>query len=101
MKRNGREFSKIVLAGVMIAYGITLAFGLYIVGAKNNELLPELLVFVGAPTAVAIGFYAWKAKAENILKITKAQDEKEPEKQETIEFLNKIIEKLKEGVDDE
>lgn len=100
MNHHGR-FSKAVLGAVMIAYGVTLGFGYYIVGAKNNELLPELFDFVKAPTMIAIGFYAWKTKAENVLKITKAQDKKEPENQETIEFLNKIIEKLKEGVDDE
>ena len=28
-----------------------------------------LAMLVGAPTATAIGFYAWKAKAENVIKI--------------------------------
>ena len=71
-RRRPAEFSKIVLAAVMVAYSVTLAFAIYIVGAKNDSLLPELLAFVGAPTSVAIGFYAWKAKAENIRKIDKS-----------------------------
>ena len=71
-KRRGHiEFSKIVLSSVMIIYAITVIFSFIVVGA-NNELLPELLTFIGAPTSVAIGFYAWKAKAENIRKIDKS-----------------------------
>ena len=100
MNHHGR-FSKAILGAVMIAYGITLGFGLYIVGANNNELLPDLFDFVKSPTMVAIGFYAWKSKAENVLKITKEEDKKDPEKQKSIEFLNSLIEQLKKGVDDE
>ena len=91
MKRDGRELSKVVLGAVMITYGIMTLFGIYIVGAKNNDLLPELLTFVGAPTSVAIGFYAWKAKAENMLKISKSQG-----KNEAKEYIEKVKEKLKE-----
>ena len=32
-------------------------------------------VYVGTPTAGAIGFYSWKAKAENVVKIKKANPE--------------------------
>ena len=31
--------------------------------------LGVLLAYIGTPTTVAIGFYAWKAKAENVVKI--------------------------------
>ena len=30
------------------------------------------LAYVGTPTATVIGFYSWKAKAENVVKIKKA-----------------------------
>lgn len=34
-----------------------------------------LAMLVGAPTATAIGFYAWKAKAENVIKIKQEHPE--------------------------
>ncbi len=71
MKRQKREFSKIILAAVMGVYFIAFGFGIYVV-AHNPEMLGELLTFVGAPTAVAIGFYAYKAKCENVVKISRA-----------------------------
>ena len=69
------EFSKIILAGCMLLYFLTAIFGGVIVW-NCNEVVGELFAYVGAPTAVAIGFYAWKAKAENVLKIPKEQREK-------------------------
>lgn len=71
MRGRKREFSKVVLAAVMGVYFIAFGFGIYVV-AHNPEMLGELLTFVGAPTAVSIGFYAWKAKAENVVKISRA-----------------------------
>jgi hypothetical protein len=69
------EFSKLILGGCMILYFLTAVFGGIIVW-NCNEAVGELFAYVGAPTAVAIGFYAWKAKAENVLKIPKEQREK-------------------------
>jgi hypothetical protein len=70
------EFSKIVLGSVMLLYFAGAIFGGYIV-MQDSSLLPELLAYIGAPTAVAIGFYAWKAKAENIIKISAAVKDRE------------------------
>lgn len=67
----GREFSKIVLGAVMILYFAGAIYGAVIVW-QDSTLLGELLAYIGAPTAVAIGFYAWKAKAENVVKISRA-----------------------------
>ena len=64
------EFSKLVLGGVMILYFSGAVFGGVIV-ADEPAMLGELLAYIGAPTAAAIGFYAWKARAENIVKISK------------------------------
>lgn len=77
MKKNLKkpEFSKLILGGCMILYFLTAVFGGIIVW-HCNESVGELFAYVGAPTAVAIGFYAWKAKAENVLKIPKEQREK-------------------------
>lgn len=70
-----REFSKTVLAVVVGVYIVTVIFSYFVV-ANTGEHLDALLTFVGAPTGVAIGFYAWKAKCENIVKYNKNQIEK-------------------------
>ena len=36
---------------------------------NDHAQYSTLAMLVGAPTATAIGFYAWKAKAENVIKI--------------------------------
>lgn len=66
-----REFSKIVLGAVMILYFAGAIYGAVIVW-QDCSLLGELLAYIGAPTAVAIGFYAYKAKCENVVKISRA-----------------------------
>jgi hypothetical protein len=60
----------------MLLYFAGAIFGGYIV-MQDSTLLPELLAYIGAPTAVAIGFYAWKAKAENIIKISATVKDRE------------------------
>ena len=37
--------------------------------------LGVFLAYVGTPTATVIGFYSWKAKAENVVKIKQAHPE--------------------------
>ena len=71
-----REFSKIVLGAVMLLYFAGAIYGAVIVW-QDSSLLGELLAYIGAPTAVAICFYAWKAKAENIIKISAAVQDRE------------------------
>lgn len=71
-----REFSKVVLGAVMILYFAGAIYGGVIVW-QDSSLLGELLAYIGAPTAVAIAFYAWKAKAENVIKISQAVQDRE------------------------
>ena len=66
------EFSKIVLGSAVVIWAAGAVFGAYIVN-EEREQLRELLAYIGAPTATAFGFYAWKSKAENILKIAKSK----------------------------
>lgn len=66
-KRKKLEFSKFVLALVMLTYFFGVAIGAYIVLRSSVEL-NSLLMFIGAPVATAIGFYYWKAKNENMQK---------------------------------
>lgn len=63
------EFSKLVVAAVMATYFIGVSIGAIVVLQKAPDQLAPYLTFIGAPTATAIGFYAWKAKAENVIKL--------------------------------
>lgn len=69
-RRPGKllEFSKLILLGVMGAYFFGVWFGAKIV-EQQHDLLPYYLTFLGSPVTVAIGFYAWKARGENLIKL--------------------------------
>ena len=69
------EFSKLILGLVMACYFFGVGLGAVLV-ARSPEMLGEYLAFIGAPAAVAIAFYSWKAKAENVLKLSQTQLEK-------------------------
>ena len=69
------EFSKLILGLVMACYFFGVGLGAVLV-ARSPEMLGEYLAFIGAPVAVAIAFYSWKAKAENVLKLSQTQAEK-------------------------
>lgn len=55
----------------MILYFAGAIFAAIIVTTEHYGL-EALLTYLGAPTATAIGFYAWKARAENVVKISKS-----------------------------
>lgn len=75
-KRTARkfEFSKLVLSAVLLTYFAGFVVGIKVVFIDVSQL-GVLLAYIGTPTATAIGFYSWKAKAENIVKIKKANPE--------------------------
>lgn len=75
-KKTGKkyEFSKIVLLLVLSTYFIGVFVGIKVVFIDVTQL-GVVLAFIGTPTAAAIAFYCWKAKAENILKIKKENPE--------------------------
>jgi hypothetical protein len=64
------EFVKIILLLVLSTYFIGVFVGAKIVFIDFSQL-GVWLAFIGTPTAAAIAFYCWKAKAENIIKIKK------------------------------
>lgn len=76
-KKRTFEFSKIILALVIVSYFIGLVFGMYVivsmVKAKDfiyiATALCGLFTYIATPVSVALGFYSNKAKAENIEKI--------------------------------
>lgn len=86
MKRP--EFSKIVLGSAVVIWAAGAVFGAYIVN-EEREQLRELLAYIGAPTATAFGFYTWKSKAENILKIAKSKKLDEKTKKQVIDGVTK------------
>ena len=69
------EFSKIIMASMIVSYFIGLFFGIHIIeklinqGWDGTSALATLFSYIGAPTAIAVGFYSTKAKAENLAKI--------------------------------
>lgn len=68
------EFSKIIIMLVMLTYFVGLIVGVKIVFVDPSQLT-ALLAYIGGPTATAIAFYCWKAKAENLIKIKKNDPE--------------------------
>ena len=75
------EFSKIIIAAVGCTYFVGVTAGTIALFRVLGVLLdlsdPSVLVgvltayfsFIGAPVGIAIGFYGWKSKAENVLKL--------------------------------
>lgn len=59
---------------VLSTYFIGVFVGIKIVFIDVSQL-GVVLAFIGTPTAAAIAFYCWKAKAENILKIKQENPE--------------------------
>lgn len=76
-KKQSIEFSKIILAFVILSYFIGLGFGMYVIVAMVKvgsfvyiaTALCGLFTYIATPVSVALGFYSNKAKAENVEKI--------------------------------
>lgn len=78
--------SKMLLLAVMVTYFVGLIIGIYFVYKTITDspehsaaALTAMFGYIGAPVAVTIGFYSWKAKHENVAKITKSDLEDEEE----------------------
>lgn len=80
MKDETKTFTKSILSIVMLLYfmGAILGTVLVIVNTAYTMRMglaidPQFYIayatYLGGPTATAIAFYAWKSKAENLLKI--------------------------------
>ena len=79
---RSNSFTKSIMSTVVFLYfmGSLIGTALVVLAAvmdvrHNNPLDTSMFVayaaYLGTPTATAIGFYAWKSKAENVLKIGK------------------------------
>lgn len=94
------QFSKLILGAVMVLYLAGAVFGGFIV-ASEPAALGELLAYIGAPTAVAIGFYAWKSKAENVIKIAQSIDSNRKISEKTKQQLVRGIAKTLNDIESE
>lgn len=74
------SFTKSIMTIVMLLYFLGAIMGGVLVilaalidvnlgGTIDTAMFIAYAAYIGGPTATAIGFYAWKSKAENILKI--------------------------------
>lgn len=70
-RKKKREFSKLIIAGVMLTYFLATLVTCFVTLFIDCSQVGVLCTFVGTQTTSALGFYLWKAKAENELKIKK------------------------------
>lgn len=90
-----KTYTKILVAAVMATYFFGFAAGGVLV-FLHPEFLGEWLTYIGVPTATAIGFYCWKAKAENVLKMRSEAPQAEPKKDEPPPTLDEILQEIEE-----
>lgn len=69
-KRHKTEFSKKLLYVIFFVTGIIIAFTLYIVWkTEDTSPMAYLIPAVFVEVATATGFYYWKARRENEIKL--------------------------------
>ncbi|XCH78349.1 MAG: hypothetical protein WHF31_12535 [Candidatus Dehalobacter alkaniphilus] len=84
-ERPKHEFTKQIVAAVLLTYFLGVAIGAVVVLDKAPDQLAAYLTFIGAPTATTVGFYCWKAKAENVSKYKGVPPEPAPTEPDTAE----------------
>lgn len=90
-----KTYTKILVAAVMATYFLGFAAGGVLV-FLYPEHLGEWLTYIGIPTATAIGFYCWKAKAENVLKMRREAPQVAPKTDEPTPTLDEILQEIEE-----
>lgn len=82
-KKN--TFTKSIMSIIVLLYflgaviGTVLVVSAALVDVHYRQMIDTAMfiayaAYIGGPTATAIGFYAWKSKAENILKIKNSNE---------------------------
>ena len=91
-KKTNMEFSKKIFYIVITLFIIVLAYSMALMWKTGiTDGLAYLIPSVGTIAATAIGFYYWKAKAENAIKLSKEYEaslEKIKESEIIFEDLN-------------
>lgn len=90
-----KTYTKMLVAAVMATYFLGFAAGGVLV-LLYPEHLGEWLTYIGIPTATAIGFYCWKAKAENVLKMRREAPQAEQKEDEPPPSLDEILQEIEE-----
>ena len=83
IKTEKANFSKSLMGAIMFLYFIGFGIGTILVAmaamidvklgtTMDSSMFIAYATYIGGPTATAIGFYAWKSKAENVIKIAKS-----------------------------
>lgn len=67
------ETSKLVLGGVLGFCGVLACF-VTVGWFMGLDGAPAMLGVIAGVSGISIGFYSWKAKTENVIKIAKALD---------------------------
>ena len=71
MAKKKRETSKTVLGSVLIFCGV-LMIAVIIGWFMKLENAPEIIATISTVGSAVVAFYLWKAKAENLMKIQRA-----------------------------
>ncbi|MDE6032130.1 MAG: hypothetical protein K2G32_10960 [Oscillospiraceae bacterium] len=87
-----KTYTKALVAAVMGTYFFGVVYGAVLVFLSRDHL-GEYFAYIGAPTAAAIGFYCWKAKAENMIKMRAELPKGDRDDSPTLEDILKEIEK--------
>ncbi len=85
-RKKKREFSKTILRTVAAATVVIVVFSFALMW-KTGDTSPLAYIIPGIFTelSAATGFYFWKAKAENEIKLNALRRQKKQEQQQTIE----------------
>ena len=98
-EKKENTFSKSILSIVMLVYligavlGTILVIVAAVVDTRNGMAIDSSMfiayaAYLGGPTATSIIFYAWKSKAENVIKIAQSCATEQSEK--AVEVINAI-----------
>ena len=96
MRKPRKEFSKTILRAVAAATVVIVVFSFALMW-RTGDTSPLAYIIPGIFTelSAATGFYFWKAKAENEIKLDTIRRQKELEQSKFIELLYNV--KLREG----
>lgn len=85
-KKHKKEFSKTILRSVAIATALIVAFS-FVLMWRTGDTSPLAYIIPGIFTelSAATGFYFWKAKTENEIKLDALRRQKKLEQQQTRE----------------
>ncbi len=69
------EFSKVIFVYIAVMFTIVIIFTMVLMWyTQDTQAVAYLIPAVGGLMATTVGFYSWKAKAENILKIKQTNE---------------------------